>query len=584
MSNPTPKPPTTSRFVLHELPMAPGFLQSYGLADTGEKPEAPTKTGLLGQPQSSSTAAPQAHTEELADTLSNALAEALADAIGRHLRIKASQISSIRIVRKSLDSRRRNHPEWKYSVEFDFAGAIKHPKVKRIEVSEPFCVDATSGPVVLPGQRIAIIGAGPAGLAAALGLSQKGYAVTVFEQGRDVKRRFLDIRRFIKQDRFDAKSNILFGEGGAGCFSDGKLTTRTRTPYTAAFLDELVKCGANPAITYLAHPHVGTDRLQAIIARWSQRCVEWGATFRFDQEVQELILEQGVCTGLIANGVAHSFDGVVFAAGLSAHPLYETLLKQGIAMERKGFAVGLRVEHPQDLINKRQLGDKVDVKQVGAAEYFLTWQNPDRDLAAYSFCMCPGGVVVPCADSEGALFTNGMSYSNRASAFANSAVVIPVADADLPDDGVLAGVHFQRDLERRAFALGGGGYTFPVQTMAAFVDGRLDSGPFPKTSFLRPMVWAKLQDLFPERLAAALKQSFLDFDRKIPGFIRTGFLTGPESRTSAPVRLPRQPETLESTNTQRLFPIGEGAGYSGGITSSGGDGLRLAAAFAKVIA
>jgi uncharacterized protein len=534
--NPTSSPSSIRRYVFHELPIPPGFPESD-----------------------------------------------LADALGRYLRIKTLHFGNIRIVRKSLDSRKRNHPEWKYSVEFDYPGNLKHPKVKPVTESEAFHVGQTDGPVRLAGRRVAIIGAGPAGLAAALGLSQKGYAVTVFEQGRDVKRRFLDIRRFIKQNKFDPKSNILFGEGGAGCFSDGKLTTRTRTPFTAAFLQALVESGADSSITYLAHPHIGTDRLQAIIATLRERCIALGASFCFDHEVQKLWLENGTCRGVIVDGASLPFDGVVFAAGLSAHPLYEALRDQGIALERKGFAVGMRVEHPQSLIDQRQLGDKVDAKQIGAAEYFLTYQNVDRDMAAYSFCMCPGGVVVPCADSEGALFTNGMSYSNRASSFANSAVVVPVVDADLPDHDVLAGIHFQRELERKAFVLGGGGYTFPVQTMAAFLDNQIDHGPFPKTSFLRPMVWSNLRDLFPARLNEALKQAFLDFDRKIPGFIRTGFLIGPESRTSAPIRLPRTSETLESVNTPGLFPIGEGAGYSGGITSSGGDGIRLASVFARVL-
>jgi len=500
----------------------------------------------------------------------------VAEAISRYLRIRISLIQDVRILRKSLDSRKRNHPEWKYSVSFSFAGSIKHPRVKPSTSEGP---DLPAPQFKPPGPRVAIIGAGPAGLAAALGLARKGYAVEVFEQGRDVKQRFRDIRRFIKQDIFDAHSNILFGEGGAGCFSDGKLTTRTRTPFTAAFLNDLIEGGADPSIGYLAHPHIGTDRLQAIIARLREHCETLGARFHFGLEVEGLLLDGDRCVGLKAGSRDLAFDAVVFAAGLSAHPLYETLAAQGIALERKGFSVGVRVEHPQALINRRQLGDKVDAKAIGAAEYFLTWQNETRETAAYSFCMCPGGVVVPCADAPDALFTNGMSYSNRASAFANSAVVVVVEDGDMPDQHVLAGIRFQRDLEKRAFTLGGGSYTFPVQTMRAFVEGRGDEGEFPKTSFLRPMAWTDLRLLFPERIHQALRQAFLDFDRKIPGFIQTGFLIGPESRTSSPLRLPRRDDTLESVSTPGFFPIGEGAGYAGGITSSGGDGVRLAANF-----
>jgi uncharacterized FAD-dependent dehydrogenase len=272
------------------------------------------------------------------------------------------------------------------------------------------------------------------------------------------------------------------------------------------------------------------------------------------------------------------FDAVVIAPGLSAHSFYRALYARGVFMEPKAFAVGVRVEHPQELINSRQLGDRVDAKVTGAAEYFLTWQN-DYGHAAYSFCMCPGGVIVPCADAEGALFTNGMSYSNRGTAFANSAVVAAVNPerlAALHPGDILAGVTYQRDIERRAYVLGGGDGAFPVQSIAAFVEGRTDDGPLWKTSFQKPMRWANFHDLFDCDVALALRDSFRDFERKIPGFIAKGLMIGPESRTSSPVRIPRHPESLESVNIPGLYPIGEGAGYSGGIVSSGADGFRFA--------
>lgn len=424
---------------------------------------------------------------------------------------------------------------------------------------------------------MAIVGSGPAGMAAAMGLARKGYAVTVFEQGKPVGPRFRDIRLFIKQNRFDAKSNILFGEGGAGTFSDGKLTARTRNQYTDEFLRELVVAGANESITYLHHPHIGTDRLQMIIAAFRKHCEEAGATFRFETEVTDVILDNGICRGVVVAGKEIPFDAVVVAPGLSADRLYAALAERGVTLQRKEFSVGVRVEHPQELINKRQLGDKVDAKLAGAAEYFLTWQNESVG-SAYSFCMCPGGVIIPCADQPDALFTNGMSYSNRATKFANSAVVVPVNIEVLPG-GVLAGVEYQRKLEKDAFRMGSAGgvdFTYPAQSIAAFVENRIDVEPYPRTSFLKPLHWVNLWDLFEPAVSKAMAESFQAFDKKIPGFIRTGVMIAPESRTSSPVRILRNPETLESVNTVGLYPIGEGAGYAGGIVSSGADGFRLA--------
>jgi uncharacterized FAD-dependent dehydrogenase len=534
----------------------------------------------------------------------------LAQEIAQFLRLKRSRIGRVRILRKSLDSRRRNQPCWRYTLEFGFDGFLKHPRVSRVSAPPtqasapaPAGGSPSTGGYLPPGPRVAVVGCGPAGMAAALGLSRKGYAVTVFEQGGDVGRRFKDIRGFLKGDRFNPRSNILFGEGGAGTFSDGKLTCRTRTPFTEDFLAELVACGADPAIAWLSHPHIGTDRLQFIIKAFRDRCEAAGCRFLFDTAVDDLVLRDGRIAGVRVNGVEETFDSVVLAAGHSSRALYAGLLRHGVTLEPKPFAVGVRVEHPQDMVNRRQLGERVDVSLTGAAEYFLTWNGQVQEgsdsaaaagpdscgngggaMSAYSFCMCPGGVVVPCADAPDGLFTNGMSYSNRAGAFANSAVVVSVTPAELAGmgfQGPLAGLDFIRSLETRAFGMGGGGFVFPAQTIKAFMEGRQDDGPLPKTSFPRPLRWADFRRLFPPRLAAALMESFRDFDRKMPGFVDLGLIIGPESRTSSPVRVLRDPRTLESVSTPGLFPLGEGAGYSGGIVSSGADGFRLADAWAE---
>jgi uncharacterized FAD-dependent dehydrogenase len=430
---------------------------------------------------------------------------------------------------------------------------------------------------------VAVIGSGPAGLSAALGLARKGYAVTVYEQGSDVGKRFGDIRRFLKGNQFNPRSNILFGEGGAGTFSDGKLTCRTRNRHTDAFLEELVACGAPAEIAWLSHPHIGTDQLQFIVKAWRERCIALGCVFRFDTPVEGIAAADGRITAVTVAGTDEPCDALVLASGHSSRGLYAVLGGLGAAMDRKPFSVGVRVEHPQEMVNRRQLGEKVDPSLTGAAEYFLTWNSEDKTASAYSFCMCPGGVVVPCADAADALFTNGMSYSNRAGAFANSAVVVPVVPEDLDawgHAGPLGGLDFIRALEIKAFALGGGDFTFPAQTIAAYLEDRVDEGPAPRTSFPRPLRWANLRTLFPAKVALALEESFRNFDRKMPGFIGNGLIIGPESRTSSPVRILRDPASLESINIKGLFPLGEGAGYSGGIVSSGADGFRLAEAWA----
>ncbi len=514
----------------------------------------------------------------------------LAAEVAAFLRLKKSRIRSVRILRKSLDSRRRNQPLWRFTVEFGYDGPLKHPRV--VPAPPPQAVPVPARRFRPAGRAVAVVGSGPAGMAAALGLSRKGYAVTVFEQGSDVGRRFQDIRRFLKGNVFDPRSNILFGEGGAGTFSDGKLTCRTRTPHTDAFLAELVASGADASVAYESHPHIGTDRLQFIIKALRERCEALGCVFRFRTVVEDLLFAGGRASGVRVDGRDEAFDAVVLAAGHSARGLYARLVDLGVALSPKPFAVGVRVEHPQDMVNRRQFGERVDASLTGAAEYFLTWNGAIEPVgagggeaataSAYSFCMCPGGVVVPCADAPDGLFTNGMSYSNRAGAFANSAVVVPVTPEDLADWGLggpLAGIDFIRGLEVEAFALGGGGFTFPAQTIRAYMEGRPDTGPFPKTSFPRPLRWADFRVLFPRKVALALEEAFRNFDRKLPGFIEKGFIIGPESRTSSPLRILRDPDTLESVSTPGLFPLGEGAGYSGGIVSSGADGLRMADAW-----
>jgi uncharacterized FAD-dependent dehydrogenase len=538
-----------------------------------------------------------------------------AQIVAKYLKTPIQKITDIRILRKALDSRKANQPIWKYNIQFTLLGPaslIRNRRAKCVP-GEPIPKKRGKALVSLSG-RVAVVGAGPAGMFAALGLAKKGHEVHVFEQGPQVKERARDIRLFIKQDMFNPSSNIMYGEGGAGTFSDGKLTCRSQTAWTQEALNILVECGAPKDIAYLARPHVGTDQLQFIVTALKEKAVELGVTFHFKTKVLGLEMKEVQDTSTHLKSIQgiwletpkedeeqHALNktfwectSLVFAAGHSSRHLYKDLIGYGVEMVPKPFSVGVRVEHPQELINRCQLGNKLDTKQfkqLGSAEYYLTHQDAKEGTEAYSFCMCPGGVVVPCADSPEGICTNGMSYHSRATAYANSAIVVPVTPEDLAPPKVsdntnqdaathvLAGVAYQEELEKKAFRkasqLGGKEFTYPAQTIQSFVREKVDT-ELPRTSFQRPLVPFSFHSLFSAKVAKGLKQAFYNFDRKIPGFIETGLMIGPETRTSSPIRILRDRDTLESTNIQGLYPIGEGAGYSGGIISSAADGLRLA--------
>ena len=516
------------------------------------------------------------------------------EALAKELRLHPEEIFNLQVERFSLDSRRKGDPKWSYNVIFDLKREVRatgnHAKglVAATRDKETLESDPQKNSVAMPG-HVDVIGAGPSGLWAALHLLRKGFAVDLYEQGKCVEERFRDIRRFFVDRNFNAYSNVLFGEGGAGAFSDGKLNTRTRNLFVEQVLHDMVDFGVDESVVTFAKPHIGTDRLVLLLRKLRAEIARLGGKIHFNTALEDIEIKDGRIAAIQLKNVITNPDGVkqsnagaviphwqpcealVLAVGHSARNIYEMLHARGVALESKAFAMGVRVEHPQALINMRQLGLNVDTKLTGSAEYFLATPTLNKSSSAYSFCMCPGGVLVPCASEPGTLATNGMSYSRRNGPFANGAIAVPIAASDK----LFGGLEFQRKIESDAYAVGGKSYAAPAQTIKAFLAHREDKS-LPKSTYPCGLVQSNLWDWLDKTICKSLAEGFQNFDKKIPGFIEEGLIVAPETRTSSPLRMSRNNETLESVNTRGLFVLGEGAGYSGGIVTSAADGVRLA--------
>jgi len=495
--------------------------------------------------------------------------------VARKLHIRESDIVSFTLVRKGVDARKKGRIKLVYTVQFslkDEGRLVTGGDLSRVEPERE-----ASFPRLSPAPGIVIVGMGPAGLFAALRLAEYGLSGVILERGRRVEERARDVSRFWREGNLDPDSNVQFGEGGAGTFSDGKLTCRVKDPNTGWVLKRLVAFGAPPEILYQAKPHIGTDRLRGVVQGIRERLAQAGFEIRFESRLSGLEAKEGRVRGVLVNDDAELYCRfLVLAPGHSARDTYQMLHQSGVALERKPFAVGLRVEHPQPLINAIQYGEGAH-QSLPPAEYALAYNNEKSGRSAYSFCMCPGGVVVAAASEPGGVVVNGMSGYRRNSPFANSALVATVGEADFVGDSPLAGVEFQRLLERRAFQAGGGGYLAPAQSLLAFLgrgSGRLSS------SYRPGVVESELASLFPEPVTATLREGILSFDRKMRGFLSAeSTLTGVETRTSAPLRILRGAD-LQSVSHAGLYPTGEGAGYAGGIMSAALDGIRVADAIA----
>ena len=495
--------------------------------------------------------------------------------VAAKLGIRESEITSLTLVRKGVDARKKGGIKLVYTVQFALRDESKLPIGGDLSRVEP--PKAPHFPKLSKAGGIVIVGMGPAGLFAALRLAEYGLTALLLERGRDVDRRAADVAHFWRDGELSCESNVQFGEGGAGTFSDGKLTTRVKDANCAWVLQQLVGFGAPPEIVYAAKPHIGTDRLRAVVKGIRGRLINAGFEVLFESRLSGISARSGRVSAVVVNGLAErACDTLILAPGHSARDTYAMLHDCGVALEQKPFAVGLRVEHPQALINQIQYGTGAH-PGLPPAEYAQAYNNEQTGRSAYSFCMCPGGVVVAAASEANGVAVNGMSGYRRDAPNANSALVATVGPRDFADASPLAGIEFQRSLELGAFQAGGGGYLAPAQSLLAFLGqgrGRLSS------SYRPGVTECDLAPLFPAGVSATLKEGILCFEKRMRGFISAeATLTGVETRTSAPVRILRGAD-LQSTSHRGLYPTGEGAGYAGGIMSAALDGIRVADAIA----
>lgn len=493
--------------------------------------------------------------------------------------IKAADILSYRIIKRSIDARRKGDIKLLYSLIAEvpedvqsFFPLVSAPPLEESSEKNPENPNHLQSPV--------IIGAGPAGLFAAYILALAGCKPVILERGRSVDARKFDIEGFLTARQLNTESNFLYGEGGAGTWSDGKLYTRVKDPGIRFILDTFVQCGSSPGIAYFSHPHIGSDKLPSVIANLRKKIIALGGTFRWNARVEKLLLQEGRCKGvLLASGEKVEAPAVIAACGHSARKFILSLVESGVKYSMKGFQIGCRIEHPQNYINRIQYGLPEAPEAIGNAEYnFVSRPMPNGSIGgATTFCMCPGGEIIPSTAEEGRLSTNGMSNEARNGRFANSAIISTIDEKRFSHP--FQAFDFLDKLEQKVFEAGGGDYTCPAQSAVDFV--RRESGSTRLFSSyalgLRP---ARLDEILPVNISKALHRALKHFDSMAPSFIARGILAGVETHVSSPVRFLRDEETL-SSNIPGFYTAGEGAGMAGGITSSAADGIRVAEALLK---
>lgn len=499
--------------------------------------------------------------------------DSIKKAAAKRIGLSEKEITEIQIMKKSVDARSKNpvvllkinvfineKPEYIYQNRYNYQNVSNK-------------------------REVIVVGSGPSGLFAALRLIELGLKPIILERGKEVSERKKDIAQLNRNNSLDTESNYCFGEGGAGTFSDGKLYTRSKKRGNTQRIFEIFHLhGAQDEILFEAHPHIGTDRLPLVIKNMRNRIIDCGGEIHFNAKVENFIIENSAIKGVkCSNGDIFKADDVILATGHSARDIYSTLYNQGITIEAKGFAMGVRVEHPQSLINKIQYHNSKYDKYLPAASYSLVHQAEGRGV--YSFCMCPGGHIVPSATSEHQIVVNGMSASHRNSPFANSGIVVEIHSEDLPEYakyGELCGLRFQEEIEQLAFTNNGGKFqTAPGQRLVDFVKNRV-SFDLPECSYLPGTISSPLHFWLPKHIGFRLQEGFKAFDKKMHGFLTNdAMILGVESRSSSPIRIPRNNDTLEHIKIAGLYPVGEGSGYAGGITSSAMDGENCAEKIAE---
>lgn len=512
--------------------------------------------------------------------------EDIKSAILKKLEIKTADLINYTVFKRSYDARKRGTICFVYIIDIE---TPKEKQLLRRFQKDPHVVPTpdtsyhyvTHAPSSLT-ERPIVIGCGPCGMFAGLLLAQMGFRPLIVERGKAVRDRSVDTFRFWSKAKFNPESNVQFGEGGAGTFSDGKLYSRIKdaNKHGRKVLTELVNAGAAPEILYINKPHIGTYRLVKIVENMRRNIHSLGGEIRFESRVERIEIENGRVRGVtLANGEFIPSQHVVLAVGHSARDTFEMLYQQGVYIEPKPFSIGFRVEHPQPLIDECRLGSQAGHPMLGAADYSLV-HHCSNGRSVYSFCMCPGGQVVAATSEIGRVVTNGMSQYERSGKNANSGIVVGITPSDYPESPI-AGIELQRRLESRAFELGGSNYQAPGQLIGDFLAG------IPSTAFgtvkpsYRPGVHlTDLSTSLPDYAIAAIREAIPAFDKQIPGFaMHDAIFTGVETRTSSPIRILRG-EDYQSVNIKGLYPAGEGAGYAGGILSAGVDGIKVAEAVA----
>jgi uncharacterized protein len=510
--------------------------------------------------------------------------EALEPAILKVLGIPKESLISYSIYKRSVDARRKDRILLVYTIDAEVTGEQAILKRARkgsvIRKPEEPVMKIIKGTLPISCRPV-IIGTGPAGLFAGLLLSEQGYRPILLEKGKRVPERIRDVYRFWNEGILNEDSNVQFGEGGAGTFSDGKLTTRINDPRCRWVLEALAANGAPEEILFDSRPHIGTDRLRQVVVNLRKKIESLGGQVRFEHEVAELVINQRKVSGIrLKNGDTITTDVVIAAMGHSARNLFARLHEQGVNMTAKAFSIGVRIEHPQQLINQIQYGAAFTMPQLGAADYRLSWHHPEG-RGAYSFCMCPGGQVVASASEPGGVVTNGMSAHGRNGRNANSALLVSVTPDDFGSDHPLAGIDYQRKWEKLAYEAAGCTYQAPAQRVEDFLQARASHRIGSVTPTYRPgVVLTDLQICLPSHISDVLRCALGEWNRTLKGFaMPDALLTGVETRSSSPVRILR--DSHHESSLAGFYPAGEGSGHAGGIMSAAVDGLKTAEAVMK---